>query len=251
MKSLLLSSYYLILWLRQVVFILVMFITTLVMLFIMLIFGFIRLPLAFRAFVPHCWAKINRILFLCLLQQRIIIINKHNLHKGGCVYISKHQSAWETLIFHGLFKKVSTVLKKELLTLPLFGRCLIIAENIPIDRKSGIKAYKQVIIEGKDRLKKNMQIVIYPEGTRVGVGQYPEFHKTAIMLAKSSEACVIPVAHNSGTCWPKKFGWFNIIKPGIITVIIGDKIDTKNMSVSELNDICYRWISEQTKSIKG
>ena len=238
----------LLLWARQSVFVVYMLIISIIFALSVVILGICRAPLSWRLAMPTTWSKLSRFGILVLLQLRVRIEGGENTLKQPCVYVAKHQSAWETIVFHGLMPKIAFVLKKELLKIPLFGRGLQAADSIPIDRAQSLKSFKNVLSAGKDRLARGMRIVIFPEGTRVPVGRYPKFHKTAMTLAKSTGALIIPVSHNSGVFWPRKFG---LIKPGVITLTYGEPIDPKNYTVDELNDYCYEWINERVKKIGG
>ena len=44
-----------------------------------------------------------------------------NIPEGPVVILAKHQSTWETYHLQRLFRPVSTILKKELLDIPVFG----------------------------------------------------------------------------------------------------------------------------------
>lgn len=103
----------------------------------------------------------------------------------------------ETFVFYGLVHDCCFVMKQELLEKPIFGKTNIFAEAIGVDRSKGLSAIKKVLEDGKDRIEnKNLSIIIFPEGTRVPVGEYPKFHRSAMKLAKVSNVPIIPVAHN-------------------------------------------------------
>ena len=85
------------------------------------------------------------------------------------IVAAKHQSAYETLKLHHLFGDPTIVLKRELLSLPLFGKFLKKLDVIPINRKNKEEAINS-ILEGAKRMKDQKRpIVIFPQGTRVGV----------------------------------------------------------------------------------
>jgi 1-acyl-sn-glycerol-3-phosphate acyltransferase len=171
---------------------------------------------------------------------------KENIPKVSCVFICKHQSSWETVVFHGLIPRVCFVLKQELLKIPFFGQGLKAVNSIAIDRSKNLKSFRKVLSNGRTRLKDGLNIVIFPEGTRVPTGHYPRFHRTAMILAKSTGANVLPVAHNSGIFWPNKMG---LIKPGCIVIRFGKVISSKNLGIDELNQYCYNWINNEVKNL--
>ena len=81
------------------------------------------------------------------------------------IVMCNHQSAWETFFLQTLFSPLSTVLKEELMRIPLFGRALRFLKPIAINRSQRFKAFKQLISQGKDRLKEGISVLIFPEGT--------------------------------------------------------------------------------------
>lgn len=130
---------------------------------------------------------------------------KENIPNYPCIYVSKHQSMLETFVFYGLVRNCCFVMKQELLEKPIFGKANTFAEAIGIDRSNGLSAIKKVLEDGKDRVEnKNLSIVIFPEGTRVPVGEYPKFHRSAMKLATVTNIPIIPVAHNFGVYFGRK-----------------------------------------------
>ena len=115
---------------------------------------------------------------------------------------------------------------------------------IAINRKSGRQAVKQVIQQGKQRLQEGYSVIIFPEGTRVGLEEKKRFGIGAAMLAERSGFPIVPIAHNAGLFWKRR----GIVKyPGIIDLKIGPMIESKDRKAGELNQQIESWI-ENTKS---
>lgn len=242
------SLWYGVLWLRQIVFVVYISILTMVLAILTVICGLLRLPIGIKLIPAKVWSILARWGLLIFLWLRVKTEGREHLLDEPCVYVCKHQSSWETVVFHGLMHNICFVLKEELLRIPIFGQGLKAVDSIPIDRKQSLKSFKKVLLMGKERLKSGLSIVIFPEGTRVPVGKYPKFHKTAITLAKSSGAMIVPVAHNSGKFWPNKAG---LIKPGVVTLSFGQAVSPADLGVDELNEYCYQWINDKVKAIGG
>lgn len=136
---------------------------------------------------------------------------KENIPSSGSYIIAaKHQSAYETFKLHFLFGRPAIVLKKELLSIPLWGQFLKKCDAIAIDRSSPGNAMAS-IKEGIAHVKKlGMPIVIFPQGTRVPASTQPctKPYKTGVirMYEADNELPIVPVAINTGHFWPKK-GW--------------------------------------------
>ena len=98
------------------------------------------------------------------------ILGAENIPRVPCVILSKHQSAWETIVLQRIFTLTSYVYKKELHWLPFFGWGLALMPFVAIDRGAGKEALSQVATRGKQRLDEGYSVIIFPEGTRVAPG---------------------------------------------------------------------------------
>lgn len=235
------------LWYRQITFMIYMIIITVVLATITILFGCLRMPLTIRLFPAKLWSIMVYSGMFFILWLSFKIIGKKNISKKPSVYLSKHQSSWETMIFHGVLPRTCFVLKKELMAIPIFGQGLQFVDSIPINRKQSLQSFRAVLQNGKNCLHRGLSIVIFPEGMRVDIQSYPKFHRTAMRLVKSTGAKIIPVAHNSGCYWPKKTG---LIIPGSITICFGPAISPdKFYNINELNDCCYHWINNKVKML--
>lgn len=178
------------------------------------------------------WARIS-------LGVRYKVLGLQNLSTANCVVISNHQSAWETFFLAGLFKPSSSVLKRELLDMPFFGKALAMVDPIAIERDKPALALKQLLQQGKERLERGRWVIVYPEGTRVPPGAKVEFNPGAVVLAMKTGVAIVPVAHNAGTVW--KNGGLKQTA-GEITVVIGPAIAVANKSREELLQETETWI---------
>ena len=233
------------LFLRALIFYIVLiFLSALVTLFLYLALPF---PFKVRLMFSRIWSRavLKSCEWLCGLHYQVI--GQENLLSEPVVFLAKHQSAWETVVFPGLLPPNCLVFKKSLLKIPIFGWGMAVCHHIPVDRSAGIKAFKNVIELGKKRLQEGLSIIIFPEGTRVAPKMDAKFHKTAASLAKAAGAKVTPIAHNSGSCWHRN----SFLKyPGTITVAIGPAIDTSNLSADEITEQAYTWIKTTMATIE-
>ncbi len=179
---------------------------------------------------------------------RFEIIGRENIPSEPCVVISNHESAWETYCLGGLFQPQSTVLKKELLKIPVFGWILHYLKPIAIDRSKPAAALRQLLSQGRQRLAEGCWVVIFPEGTRVRPGKTSKFNKGGVALACLSQSKVLPVAHNAGLCWPAG----TVIKrPGVVLVVIGPAMDTLGRNRDELHEEVEAWIRAKSHALRG
>lgn len=92
---------------------------------------------------------------------------------------------------------------------------------IPIDRSSGSKGLRNIIKAAKVAQGEGRHIVIFPEGTRMAVGQTAPYQPGVAALYKQLKLPVVPFALNSGMAWPRKAF---LKAPGVITVKFLDPI---------------------------
>ncbi len=143
----------------------------------------------------------------CLFLQRNIlglsfeIRGLENLPRGPAIVAAKHQSAWDTMVFHHLLADPAYILKRELLFLPFIGWYLKKSGQVPIDRRAGMKALKLMVDGARQALADQRQIVIFPEGHRQAPGTAGDYHSGVAMLYGALDAPLIPVALNSGLFW--------------------------------------------------
>ena len=148
----------------------------------------------------------------------VIIEGKDNMPSKPCVIVSNHQGQWEAFSMQYLFHPLCTLLKKELLYIPLWGWAMSLLKPIAINRGRPREAIKQALDEGRDRLDRGLFVLFFPEGTRVEAGQINKYSRSSFELALRSDVPVLPIVHNSGDCWPAhKF----LKYPGTIFLTIG------------------------------
>ncbi len=165
-----------------------------------------------------------------------------NIPQEPCIILAKHQSAWETFALQTVFPHQAYVLKRELLWLPFFGWGLALHSPIAINRSNGKEAIKQLLRQGKERLAQGFCVVIFPEGTRMPYGVRGKYKIGGAMLAASSGAPVVPVAHNAGKFWGRNSF---LKKPGTIVMSIGQPIDPKGLKADEINRRVEEWIEAE------
>ncbi|MCB4811129.1 1-acyl-sn-glycerol-3-phosphate acyltransferase [Methylovorus menthalis] len=197
------------------------------------------LPPIWRYQIISGWARSMLWWLRVTCDIRYRIIGQENIPATPSIILAKHQSAWETLAFQQIFPPQVWVLKRELLWIPFFGWGLAMTSPIAINRSAGREALKQMVAQGKDRLKKGFWVVIFPEGTRMAPSTKGKYHIGGAWLATHTQSNVVPVAHNAGTLWPKNSF---IKKPGTITVHIGPVIASAGLKPDELNQRVEAWI---------
>jgi len=208
------------------------------------------LPSLVRHKIVSSWTTvvINWLRFACGVRYEVIGRKRIASTNQPFVILSKHQSAWETLYLQSLFWPAATVLKKELLDIPFFGWGLRAMNPIAIDRSNPRKALRQVKEKGLHRLERGLNLILFPEGTRMAPGQKGSYARSGADIAIKARKEIVPVALNAAKCWPSKsFKKY----PGLITVSIGSPITTANKTSKEIMKEVEQWIETEMTRIEA
>lgn len=171
---------------------------------------------------------------------KVNVIGKENLPSGPCVIVSNHQGQWETFSMQYLFHPLCTLLKRELLFIPLWGWAMKMLHPIGINRDKPKQAILQTLEEGSERLKRGMFVLLFPEGTRVKAGRVGKYARSGFELAKRNNVQLLPLCHNSGDCWPAhKF----IKKSGTINLHIGKPFYVEDSKESA--EVVRQWVEKK------
>ena len=181
------------------------------------------------------------------LSTKIIIKGVDNIiHDEKFFIASSHQSMFETFYLQTIFNSPVFILKKELLSIPIFGWYLKKIGCISIKRgkttKDNLGFFEDIL---KSISNSKRPLIIFPQGTRVMPDERPSFKKGASRIYEELKIKCQPVAINSGHVWSKK-GLKNSHKS--ITISILEPIKTgfskeefikilENKIYSELNSL--------------
>jgi 1-acyl-sn-glycerol-3-phosphate acyltransferase len=168
------------------------------------------------------------------------------LPEGCHVAFWKHSSSWETLAMMVLFPRQVWVLKRELVWIPVVGIGVLQMHAIAIDRTAGHSAVAQVIEQGKDRLAEGDWVMIFPEGTRMAVGETRRYGVSGTLLAAETGRLIVPIAHNAGHYWPRR----GLMKrPGTVRVVIGPAVAAAGREARALNEEIQAWVEATVKGL--
>jgi 1-acyl-sn-glycerol-3-phosphate acyltransferase len=174
------------------------------------------------------------------------IEGEENIPDEPSVILIKHTTGFETYAQLAVFPAHAWVLKRELKWIPIFGWGLASMRPIAINRSAGRSAITQVIEQGIALLADGVWISIFPEGTRMPLGETKRYGTSGAVLAKEAGCPIVPVAHNAGDLWPRR-GLRK--KPGLIRFCIGPQIDASGRPPKETNLIVQEWIETKMREI--
>jgi 1-acyl-sn-glycerol-3-phosphate acyltransferase len=164
------------------------------------------------------WVEIHHWLAERVLRIRIRV--EGSIPPGPHLIAVKHQSILETTEMVRITHLPVIVIKKELADLPLFGWLTRRYGVIRVDRSAGAKALRALVAEGERAIATGRAVIIYPEGTRVRVGETPKLKSGFAALYRALGLPVVPVAVDSGQLWGRGL----VHQSGIVTLKVGEII---------------------------
>lgn len=201
-------------------------------------------PIRQRQALAKTWGQVLLWLLDKLCGLRHQVTGLENLPPGAHISMWKHSSSWETIAQVVIFPPQHWVLKREIMWIPVVGWAINFLRPIAINRSAGTSAVNKIVAQGKERLASGAWVVIFPEGTRMPVGETRKYGVSGALLASRAGCKVIPVAHNAGHFWPRR-GWLK--RPGVIQVIIGPPIDAAGRDPRSINADVQEWIDATQK----
>lgn len=205
--------------------------------------GFAALPMRWFARdqaleYARFWARVVLAGARVICGIRVTVTGLENLPPGPALIASQHQSAFDTLIWMTLVPRPTYVYKAELARIPLFGPMLIASGQIALDRAASIGALRK-FLRGAERAKADgRQIIIFPEGTRVTVGQDVELRGGFALLATRTGLPITPAATDSGLLWSRRA--FRK-QPGSVHIHIGKPIAPDLPQAAVIQALRERW----------
>jgi 1-acyl-sn-glycerol-3-phosphate acyltransferase len=151
--------------------------------------------------VTYGWARWHRWCARWLLGVRARV--EGDRPQGPTLVAAKHQSMFETIEMLLWLDRPAVVLKRELADLPGWGWVARRYGVIPVDREGGAPALRRMLKAAQAAIAEGRPILIFPEGTRVSLGEQPPLQPGFAGLYRSLGIPVVPVALDSGRLWPR------------------------------------------------
>ena len=158
-----------------------------------------------------------------ILNTKVNIIGSEKLKTDQKYFVaSAHQSMFETFVYNHIVPNNFFVLKKELMSIPVFGWCLKKLNCIPIDRGKTTKNNLNFSDKIMQNISNGKTLIIFPQGTRVPYNEIVPLKKGARRIYESLNIACIPIKLDTGKVWPKK----SFLKyPGEINFVFKDIIE--------------------------
>ncbi len=124
--------------------------------------------------------------------------------EGEAMVAAKHQSFFDIIVIYHSLPYAKFIMKRELMYAPIVGQFSLRIGCVPVDRGKGgaaITKMKEDVQKGRED---PGQLVIYPQGTRVGIDDYKHYKVGTGVLYEALDQPCVPVATNIGYFWPKR-----------------------------------------------
>ncbi len=164
------------------------------------------------------WADMHHWLVRHVLGIRVRV--EGQVPEGPVLIAAKHESMLETLEMVRIGKRPIIVMKKELRRIPLFGFLTERYGIIAVERSAGAKALRRLVESGRQATAAGRSVIIYPEGTRVRVGEAPPLKSGFAGLYRALGLPVVPVTLDTGRLWGRGL----VHRSGTVTFKVGETI---------------------------
>ncbi|MCF6249543.1 MAG: 1-acyl-sn-glycerol-3-phosphate acyltransferase, partial [Desulfobacula sp.] len=140
----------------------------------------------------------------CVPSWSVRIFNRNKMNPAkNYVIVANHQSQLDILVLYRLFFPFRWISKAAVFNLPFIGWNMFLNGYIRLKRKDKGSVQK-MMTQCETLLKKNISIMIFPEGTRSKTGLLKPFKHGAFILAKKTGTPILPlVINNTKDALPK------------------------------------------------
>ena len=180
--------------------------------FILIISGFIFLPLFYKSVKKCCRFMMSSLLIWPEIRGKFP-------SDGTYIIMMNHSSFLDVFIFPlipiGAWTGITAV---ENFKIPIFSSIINRIQAIPIERNNR-QAALESIKKAENVLKQGIHIGILPEGTRTLDGKMKEFKKGGFHMAINTNTAIVPVGVSGAYNFKPKDRWW--MKPGPISIAIG------------------------------
>ncbi|MEM1129742.1 MAG: 1-acyl-sn-glycerol-3-phosphate acyltransferase [Pseudomonadota bacterium] len=123
---------------------------------------------------------------------------------GEVLVASKHQSFFDIILLCSVLPRPKFIMKSELRWAPILGWFALRIGCVPVVRGKRSEAVAKMLADVAAGRADPGQLVIYPQGTRVPVGEKRDYKVGAGLLYEQLGGVCVPAATNVGVFWPKR-----------------------------------------------
>jgi len=167
------------------------------------------------------WAKLTIWYLKIICGIKISYKGYENLDDDSNVFALRHESVLDTILFLNYFINAKYIMKKELKYIPFYGWFAVRCGHIVVNREGGASSLKEMLNKVKEKLMTNSKLIIFPHGTRIGVGQSQGVQSGIYAIYKYVDTSIIPVYLSTGNEWDIN-GFTK--RPGNVEVVFCERI---------------------------
>jgi 1-acyl-sn-glycerol-3-phosphate acyltransferase len=166
------------------------------------------------------------------------------------VFASNHGSFADTWVLPAYLPgSLRFIAKRELYSIPLFGRALRATGQIAVDRRD-LDAATQSYENAAQMVRGGRSVIVFVEGTRSRDGSLLEFKKGAFVLAIGAGVPLVPVYLRGTQCvLPRGSLWVRLHP---VELVVGTPIPTNGLTYDDrdaLSARARRWFEEQQAGV--
>lgn len=219
-------------------------------------FGTISLIVSFFDATGRVQIKVARVWARTLLAVSGVRVRVEGLQhigpNGGYVFISNHLSFMDTPVaLANIPVQFRFLAKRGLFQIPFLGTHLSRAGHIPVPREDPRAAVKTMHLAAETIQRKQISLLIFPEGGRSHDGVLRPFKEGGVYIAIKAGVPIVPmVIIGSREILPYGGG---VVQPGDVTLRILEPIETAGLSLRDrgavterLRELILREIESQT-----
>lgn len=165
----------------------------------------------------QAWTGVHRALVRHVLGIRVEVVGTPP--QEGVFYALRHESFFEAIDLPQVLHRPCIFAKIELMRIPVWGRAGWAYGLIGVEREAGAKTLRAMLSHARARLAEGRPLAIFPEGTRVPVGQRYPLQSGFAGIYKLLSLPVVPVAVHSGALYHRVWK-----RRGTIRYVIGETI---------------------------
>lgn len=158
-----------------------------------------------------------------------------NIPTGVCVFAANHASNLDPMVFFpAIPRRISVLIKKELLSIPILSQGMRAAKFVAVDRGDR-EAAAASVDQAVRYLHEGLSFAVFPEGTRSPDGRLRPFKKGAVLMGIYAGVPIVPVAITGTQNLMRKGS--RKINPGKVTVHFGVPVDASQFSIDRRNEL--------------
>ncbi len=186
-------------------------------------------------FARRLWAPV----LLWMAGARVEVEGLENLDaRRPALYASNHQSTLDIpVLFVALPVDLRFVAKEQLRWVPLVGWYIQMAGHILVDRSNRARAIASLDRAADEIVRRNISLIVFPEGTRSEEGHILPFKHGPFGLALKAQIPVVPVTIEGSAKMMPRRSWR--IRRGTVRVRIGAPVQVQGFARDDRTTLAH------------